>query len=239
MACVILLTVLGLGILYDDGLDIGADGTLLLKTFHVYIGYVFVINLLWRLIWAFVGNAHARWSSILPFQSGFGIELKCYLRGLMSGTPANYLGHDPLGRLMVTLLLSLLITQAASGLVLAGTDLYKPPLGGIMANWVTDGDADKLVSLKPGSKEFVNPASYEEMRAFRKPFRNTHHYLFYVLLIAVGLHIAGVVATEIRNRNGLISAMLTGDKVFSSTPVDIDVEHTKSNIKRRDSTRES
>jgi cytochrome b len=121
---------------------------------------------------------------------------------------------------MITLLLSLLVAQALSGLVLAGTDVYKPPLGGMMAEWVTGGDAEKLANLKPGSRDFVDPEGYEKMRAFRKPFRNTHHYGFYVLLIVILAHIVGVIVTEIRQKNGLISAMFTGQKIFASPPLD-------------------
>lgn len=56
------------------------------------------------------------------------------MRGLRKGDPPAYLGHNPLGRLMITALLFLLITQALTGLVLAGTDLYKPPFGGLVAD---------------------------------------------------------------------------------------------------------
>jgi len=220
VACVLTLTVLGLVILNGDAFGISGEGKILLKTLHVYTGYVFVVNLSWRLIWAFIGGIHARWSAILPFRSGFVSALKQSVRGLFTGKPPEYLGHDPLGRLMVTLLLVLLTTQAVTGLVLAGTDLYKPPLGGFMAEWVTGGDAEKLAQLKPGSKEFIDPAGYEEMRAFRKPVVNTHLYVFYLLMASIALHIAGVVVAEIRSKHGLVSAMIHGRKRLSGPPVD-------------------
>jgi len=65
-------------------------------------------------------------------------------------------------------------------------------------------------------------ASYKEMRAFRSPFIETHEVGFYVLLAAIGAHIAAVVITEVREGNGLVSAMFTGRKVFSKKPVDSD-----------------
>ena len=43
-----------------------------------------------------------------------------------------------------------------------------------------------------------------------------------MLIGAIFLHITGVVVSEIRERNGLVSAMFTGNKVFSNKPVDYD-----------------
>ena len=101
-----------------------------------------------------------------------------------------------------------------------------------MAEWVTGGDPQKLANLAPGSKDFVDPAAYDEMRSFRKPIANTHVYIFYLLAIAVFLHIGGVVVTEVRGRQGLVSAMITGEKVLSEQPLDAESEIGKN---RRDS----
>jgi len=218
--CVISLAVLGVAILNEKSFGVSADGKVLLKTLHAYVGYVFAINLTWRLVWAFVGSTYAQWKSILPIERGYFEALRRYIRGFRTGTAPSYLGHNPLGRLMVSLLFLALVIQAATGLVLAGTDLYKPPFGGVIAEWVTGSDPEKLANLTPGSKEFVDPVAYEEMRGFRKPIVTTHLYTFYLLLIAVVLHIAGVVIAEIRDKHGLISAMFTGEKVLSEAPVD-------------------
>ena len=120
---------------------------------------------------------------------------------------------------MITLLFLLLMTQAITGLVLAGTDIYYPPFGQTMKTWVVE-DASKIEVLKPYSKENVNEEKFAEMRAFRKPFAVTHVYAFYTLLIFIILHIGAIVITEIRERSSLISAMFTGRKVFPNQPVD-------------------
>jgi len=218
--CVLGLAVFGLAILNAGAFGVGSEGKILLKTLHVYIGYAFAINLSWRLIWAFVGSPGARWRAILPFRKGFLKELFGFLRRDPTHAKPAYRGHNPLGRMMVTLLLALLFIQAATGLVLAGTDLYKPPFGHWIADWVTAGDPERLAGLTPGSKEDVDPASYDSMRAFRKPIVTTHLYTFYVLMAAGLLHIAGVVTTELRERSGVISAMITGEKVIRGEPRD-------------------
>ncbi len=222
--CVLSLAVLGLAILNEKSFGVSAEGKVLLKTLHTCVGYVFAVNLAWRLMWAFVGNTHARWKAILPTGQGFCQTFRSYVRGLWVRSAPSYLGHNPIGRLMISLLLLLLFVQAVSGLVLAGTDLYKPPFGGAIAEWVTDGDPIKLANLEPGSKEFVDPAAYEDMRGFRKPFITVHLYAFYLLMTAILLHVAGVVVTEIREKSGLISAMFSGEKVLSTPPVDLHLE---------------
>ncbi len=125
---------------------------------------------------------------------------------------------------MVALLFLLLSLQAVTGLVLAGTDLYLPPFGHEIAEWVTNSGEDhgKLADIKPYSKTNIDPVSYKEMRDFRKPFITTHVYVFYTLLIAILLHLIGVVVSELREKCGLVSAMFTGEKVFHKRPVDLD-----------------
>lgn len=218
--CIVALATFGLAILNDQALGVSSDGKIVLKTLHVYVGYVFAFNLASRLVWGFIGGPYSRWKRVLPVGGRFFAELREHLSGLRSGRAPSYLGHNPLGRLMVTLLLLIMLTQATTGLVLAGTDLYKAPFGRFFAEWVTRGDPDKLLQLAPGSKEYVNQEAYDEMRSFRSPIAATHLYAFYGLMAAVFLHISGVVLSELRERNGLTSAMITGEKVLSSPPVD-------------------
>lgn len=218
--CIVGLGAIGTGILFEEDLGFSKEGIILMKTVHTYIGYVFALNLLWRIIWAFVGNQYARWKAIIPLGAGFMAALREYRKGFFSGSAPTYLGHNPLGRLMITLLLVLMFTQAITGLMLASTDLYKPPFGGTMAEWVTGGDAEKLAKLEPGSKEFIDQVGYDEMRAFRKPFKVTHEYVFYLLLLSIVLHVIGSVYAEAKHKEGVISAMFSGQKVLSKQPLD-------------------
>jgi cytochrome b len=213
------LIAVGLVIFYAKELSISTDGKILLKTIHVYIGYLFCLNLAWRIIWAFIGNKYARWKAILPGGKGFVAAIHEYKTGFHSGNIKYYQGHNPQSRLMITLLLILLMIQAITGLVLAGTDIYYPPFGQTIKAWVVE-DASKIEVLKPYSKENINEEKFAEMRAFRKPFIATHVYTFYTLLILIVLHIGAIVITEIRERSSLISAMFTGRKVFPNKPID-------------------
>ena len=222
--CIIGLISVGLIIFYNKDFGISSDGKILLKTIHVYFGYVFSLNLGWRITWGFLGNKYSRWTAILPFSKGYTISFRSYLKNLQEHQPQSYLGHNPIARLMVSLLFALMVVQATTGLVLAGTDLYMPPFGHEIKEWVSASaeDHSQLADIKAGSTVGVDPESYKEMREFRSPYITVHKYTFYILVIAILLHITGVVFTELKERNGLVSAMFTGKKVFTKPPVDLD-----------------
>ena len=220
LLCVLGLIAVGVAILNGKALGVSTEGKILLKTVHVWIGYVFAVNLLWRLIWAFIGGQYARWRAILPGEHGYMNELRSYLADIKAGRPRQYLGHNPIGRIAVTLLLFLLLVQAVTGLVLAGTDLFYPPIGSWIAAWVANPGVDPA-TLAPYAKETYDAVAYEAMRAFRKPFITIHYYGFYVLLGLILVHILAVVMTELREGGNLISAMFTGKKVLNKTPADL------------------
>lgn len=222
--CVIGLAGFGLVILNTDALGISNPGKVLLKTWHVWIGYAFVANLGFRVAWGFAGNPYARWRRVLPVGTGYVQELRQYVTGIGSRRRDPYLGHNPLGRLAVAALLLLMIGQAATGLLLAGTDLYFPPFGHWIAQWVAAPGVDPA-SLVPYTPEMVDKASYTDMRAMRAPYATVHLYGFYILAVVVAIHVAGVVVTEVREGGGLVSAMFTGRKIVSGSPVDPHPEH--------------
>jgi Ni/Fe-hydrogenase 1 B-type cytochrome subunit len=217
--CMLGLIAVGVVILNAKVLGVPNDGKILLKSAHVWIGYVFALNLLWRLIWAFFGGAHARWRAILPGGRGYVNEVRSYIDDFKAGRPRQYLGHNPLGRIAITFLLLLLLTQAVTGLVLAGTDLFYPPFGSWIAVWVAAAGVDSA-TLVPYAPEMYSETTYEAMRAFRKPFITVHYYGFYVLLVFVVIHILAVIVTELRESGGLITAMFSGKKVLSGPPAD-------------------
>lgn len=217
--CIIALMMVGLFILNIDTLGIPKTGKIILKTVHVWIGYVFVLNFLWRIVWAFIGNRFARWPAILPCGKEYFRALRSYLSALKNSRPERYLGHNPVGRLNITLLFLLIAIQAVTGLVLAGTDLFYPPIGHWIAQWVAAPDIAPA-TLLPYANEMYDKAAYEQMRAFRKPIATVHLYSFYVLSVFVVLHVAAVIATEIKEGGNIISAMFTGRKIIGGRPVD-------------------
>ena len=56
---VILLIFMGLMMLFKKDLGITSlEAKIALKEIHVLIGYLFVLNLTWRIVWGFVGNGY-------------------------------------------------------------------------------------------------------------------------------------------------------------------------------------
>ena len=68
--------------------------------------------------------------------------MRSYVASFLAGHPEQYLGHNPLARLAVVALFALILVQAATGIVLAGTDLFYPPLGHWIAQWVAAPGVD-------------------------------------------------------------------------------------------------
>ena len=113
----------------------------------------------------------------------------------------------------------LLLCQAVTGIVLAGTDLYWPPFGGWIAAWIAAPGVEPAV-LVPYDDTHLDAAAYQAMRAFRSPVLSVHYWTFFGLCGAIVVHVAAVVVTEVRTRDGLVSAMFSGHKTLGGVPRD-------------------
>jgi cytochrome b len=219
---IVTLAAIGTVILNADRIGIPDDpGMVTLKTLHVSVGYVFILNLLWRLVWAFIGGPFARWRALLPGGRGFGRRLAGFIKGFIAGRAPFYLGHNPPARILLSLLVLLLVVQGATGLMLAGTDVYMPPFGGAVREWVAAESHDPAL-VRPYAPDTVNAEAYAEMRAVRGPIVDIHEYNFYILLTLIAFHIAAAVVAEFREGGTVISAMFTGRKIDDGIPVDLE-----------------
>ncbi|MEH6383520.1 MAG: cytochrome b/b6 domain-containing protein [Colwellia sp.] len=204
---VLLLIVFGSIIYFSKDLGVSTDGKVLLKTIHVWIGYVFATNLIFRIILGFVGKGFERWGQTLPFSKAFKKELADFKQDKNK----VFKGHSPLGKMMVAAFMISLTVQMVSGLVIAGTDIYYPPFGQYFASSIAQ-DKSQVSIIKPYSKENIDADAYKEMRSFRKPFITAHVYSFYILLLLIPLHILAVFFAERREKHSIVSAMIHGYK---------------------------
>ncbi len=217
--CVILLIVFGLLMLFKKDLGItSVEAKISLKTIHVLIGYVFVVNLLIRIIWGFISNMYARWSTLIP---GYGhmAAVRQYITASRQGQPLSYAGHNPLGQIAVIVIFTCMIIMAITGLVRAGTDIYYPPFGSYAAEFVAKPGVDAS-NLVPYDKSEVNEEKFTQLKAFKKPFGTIHIYTSYFLMFMIVLHIAAVIRAEIKEGGTIISAMFTGKKYLHEKPHD-------------------
>jgi len=80
--------------------------------------------LVFRLVWGFIGNHHARFSSFVPTPA----RLLAYLKGNWQG-----IGHNPLGALSVLTLLGLLSLQVGTGLLSNDEISFTGPLASLVS----------------------------------------------------------------------------------------------------------
>ncbi len=219
---------------YGMELGLSLDGYVLLKKIHTLVGYIFIANLLWRIVWGWTGSYYAQWRHILPFRQGYARSFLEYIRGMFGRHKPSFLGHNPLGRLAVSLFIVLFIIQGSSGLLLTGTDIYMPPFGGAISQYIAAPEVDPsevkpnvpgfMTSLRAEMLATVNPVTYTKMLAVRNPVVTMHIWCYYLLLLLAALHIAAVVLSEINLDVNIISATFTGKKSFRDIPVDLPEE---------------
>lgn len=147
---------------------------------HRWTGYAILVLLVWRLIWGFAGSSTSRFTSFLRGPAA----VLAYVADLLARRPRRFLGHNPLGALMVMALMAVVMAQAVLGLfTVEHDDLANGPLA-------------KLVD-----------------ETYWKPIRIWHHWIFKrVLLPLVALHILANVLYGVIKKDPLIPAMITGVK---------------------------
>lgn len=166
---VISLIFVALLMMYKTELGIsGTEAKVALKELHVTIGYLFVLNLVWRIIWGFIGSKYARWSNIFPGR-GFVKETRKYVSSITSGDQRQYIGHNPLGRLAISAIVLLLIIISATGLIRAGTDIYYPPFGSFVQEYIAEPgvNADSIIPYDPVG---TNESKASKLKELKSPF---------------------------------------------------------------------
>lgn len=145
---------------------------------HMLIGQTILVLVLFRVVWGFVGTRYARFGS---FVYGPG-EIAAYAKSALGRSAAGYAGHNPLGGLVVFVMLALVLAQTLTGLFATDGDFYSGPL-------------NHLISSRAGNQvtEF-------------------HEANFSVLALVVIVHVAAAFFYLLVKRENLIAPMFTGRK---------------------------
>jgi cytochrome b len=93
---------------------------------HVWAGYVVGILVAARVLWGFIGPAHARFSDFI-YAPATAFR---YARDLFLFRSQRYLGHSPGGGYMVVALLVFLAATVITGLLVYGGDQQAGPFAG-------------------------------------------------------------------------------------------------------------
>jgi cytochrome b len=86
---------------------------------HEWAGYLAGGLVAARIVWGFIGSRHARFTDFFPTPS----RLKQHYQALRHGHADRHWGHNPLGALMMLLLMALVLSLGLTGW-LQGTDAY-------------------------------------------------------------------------------------------------------------------
>jgi len=172
----LVVLIAGAWLTYEFAEDMG-DETLVL---HRANGLAILVLVVWRVLWGFAGSSTSRFAG---FVRGPGAWLS-YARGLAAGPSQRFLGHNPLGALMVIALLLVVGVQAGFGLfAVDDNDL----VGGPLYRLVDEAANKRATSL--------------------------HGFLFdNVLLPLIGIHVLANILYALVKREPLIRAMITGRK---------------------------
>jgi cytochrome b len=146
---------------------------------HIQLGYFALGLLIFRIIWGVVGTKHARFISFIPKPK----QLLEYIKSLKQSRAPTSIGHNPLGSLMVILMIILISLQAISGLFI-NDDVYSA------------GPYNAIVSK-----------DVERVMAF------LHHHVFDYMIAAIALHLLAIFYYVRIKKESLIVPMITGKKL--------------------------
>jgi len=184
-----------------------------LMTQHVWAGYVVGTVVAIRIIWGLIGSRHARFSDFIYSPA----TVIGYLKNLIARKPQHFVGHNPAGGVMVIALLFSLSATVFTGLKLYAVEENAGPLAInarpssslISVAKADEGEDEKNEgSMKEGHS--VNEADEEFWEELHETFVN-------ITLLLVFLHIGGVIASSIIDKEKLVKAMFTGKKEIDDT----------------------
>lgn len=154
--------------------ELGGD----LMDWHFVIGYFTLGLILFRLVWGFIGPKHARFNQFLVSPN----KLIQYLKTLRRGNAPNYVGHNPIGGLIVPLIIVVIGLQVISGLFASDDVFYSGPY---------------MASISAESQALMDWL---------------HSQTFDVITVIIVIHILALLWHRFIAKHHLISAMFTGKK---------------------------
>jgi cytochrome b len=160
---------------------------------HEWLGYTVLGLVVFRVVWGFVGPAHARFADFLQGPA----EVLRNLKDVVLMRPKRYLGHSPAGGAMVILLLALLAATAVTGIFVDEQREQKGP---------------EVAAASPPAGYEARARSNGGERDEDSAIEEVHETLANVTLALVLLHVAGVILASFTHRENLVASMFSGRK---------------------------
>ncbi len=174
---------------------------------HFWSGYAIAALVFTRIIWGFVGSKRARFSDFVYSLA----TIKAYTKDVIAGSAQRYLGHNPLGGVMVVALLTSLSLTTLSGMVLLGVEEGEGPFASLQTAQVSAPTLSLVATAHADDDE--HEEGHDGVEEEEEEFLEEVHEIFVnVTLLLIVLHIAGVVLESRRHKENLAKAMVSGKK---------------------------
>ena len=160
---------------------------------HMKLGYTALGLILFRLIWGVFGTKHAKFVNFFPSLT----QLKAYIHGLRIGKVKNYIGHNPLGSLMVIFILFAVLLQATSGLFISDDIFSAGPYNGVLGS-----ELEKIL-------------------------KTIHSNGFIIIGTLSTIHVLAVLYYLIVKKQNLIKPMFNGKKTIDKEHIKESIKHSK------------
>jgi cytochrome b len=171
---------------------------------HELAGYAVIGLVLIRVVWGFVGTQYARFRDFIYRPA----TVLAYARDMLAGKSKRYLGHNPLGGMMIIALLLSLLAASITGLVLQGAKEGTGPFAAITASTAVTAPAVISRAVADDDDKENNGGNGEADETWKE----LHEFFANLSLLLVALHIAGVMVGSLVHRENLVRAMFTGRK---------------------------
>lgn len=156
---------------------------------HLATGMIFIVNIAFRVYWAFAGNHFARWNNFIPLTKAQWRSIFNTLRVdilLLTDKPVHDVGHNSLAATTYLGLFILSLVQTATGFM--------------MMFVTTNNVAEPLTTW-----------GLEHLNGFFV-VRQVHHLLMWAFILFMIIHVYLVFYHDYIERNGIASSMIGGWK---------------------------
>lgn len=160
---------------------------------HLTFGYIALGLITFRILWGFLGTKHSQFKNFVPTPK----KLINYLKPQDPSQPLHTAGHNPMGSLMVVFMLTIILLQAISGLVMDDDIFTTGPYNGVL---------DKNI---------------EAVLVF------IHTNSFNFILAAIALHLLAIIFYKLVKKKSLVLPMITGKKSAEDVSEKDAISHSK------------
>jgi Ni/Fe-hydrogenase 1 B-type cytochrome subunit len=165
---------------------------------HELFGFILIASLILRLYWFFAGNRWAHWRAWIPMQRKQWLSIKSMLLyyTFRKRAPSPEVGHNSLAAATYMVVMSLLVIECVTGLV--------------------------LYSVVRGSRVLALLFGWIARTVDIQYIRATHYFVMFLFMAFVIHHVYSAMLVSKEERNGLMESIFTGWKFLPRWLLDED-----------------